>query len=614
MENSKLKIGVTSTAVALVCAGATYAYLRYKYRLRDAVHALKYLNIKTVTTETTCDEVVQELRKRIQLHRAIGFDCEWVTENGKRQPVALVQLSTFDGLCGLFRLSQMKAVPQSLKDLLEDETVYKVGVAPYDDGKYLQQDYSVDLKSTLDIRHLAELCGHNPGGLANLSKSLLQVVLDKSWRIRCSDWGAETLSDRQISYAAADAHVAIKMFVSLVQEFYGVSWFRQKADIWENLDELCAKYADVNFKTKHKANNINDVKREKRMVKEQASKRYPHAMRKKPLYENCTMQAPDGDMLNTCDSKKAQWYLDKGLADFISDNPLVIRLRFEPSGRCINNESEKIYMIYKENQCVVCGRRDSYIRKNVVPREYKTCFPDVMKEHSSHDVVLLCVSCHVTSNTRDQAVRDHLAKLCNAPLMKLDNKNYQDYRERKALAHDVVLLCVSCHVTSNTRDQAVRDHLAKLCNAPLMKLDNKNYQDYREKKKIRSYARVLLSNKNLPDARKEEIAKLILPYFPGRDEVTQELLEEAANMDLSIEEDPDYESHGQKVTDYFLREDGGLLKLEEIWRQHFLDSMKPKFMPELWSIKHNEERLRVKYEEGRITDEDVKKFQPSLWR
>ena len=70
------------------------------------------------------------------------------------------------------------------QDLLEDKTIYKVGVAAADDGNYLSQDYSVTLKSTLDIRHLAELNGLEAGGLASLSSTLLDIVLDKSWRVR----------------------------------------------------------------------------------------------------------------------------------------------------------------------------------------------------------------------------------------------------------------------------------------------------------------------------------------------------------------------------------------------------------------------------------------------
>lgn len=54
--------------------------------------------------------------RRCKKHQALGFDCEWVTEhNGKRRPVAFIQLSSFDGYCGLFKLNAMKAVPASLK-------------------------------------------------------------------------------------------------------------------------------------------------------------------------------------------------------------------------------------------------------------------------------------------------------------------------------------------------------------------------------------------------------------------------------------------------------------------------------------------------------------------
>lgn len=60
-----------------------------------------------------------------------------------------------------------------------------MGVAPGDDVKYLANDYSVYTKSTLDIRHLADLCNYEPGGLGSLSKALLGIVLDKSWRVSC---------------------------------------------------------------------------------------------------------------------------------------------------------------------------------------------------------------------------------------------------------------------------------------------------------------------------------------------------------------------------------------------------------------------------------------------
>ena len=53
----------------------------------------------------------------------------------------------------------------------------------------------------------------------------------------------------------------------------------------------------------------------------------------------------------------------------VSEDPPVLQLLFEPSGK--PNKDREYYLTEKENICVVCGRKDSYIRKNVVPHEYR---------------------------------------------------------------------------------------------------------------------------------------------------------------------------------------------------------------------------------------------------
>ncbi|XP_045760722.1 exonuclease 3'-5' domain-containing protein 2 [Maniola jurtina] len=559
---SKLKIGVTSV-VALGCAGITYVVLQ-KLRDKNASDALNYLTIDIISSEQDCDQAIVKLRTKCWEHHAIGFDCEWVTEQGRRQPVALLQLSTFDGYCALFRLNQIKSIPKALQDLLQDESVYKVGVAPKDDAKYLSQDYGVFMEGTLDVRHLVHLCGYENGGLASLAKSLLGIVLDKTWRIRCSDWAAEQLSDRQIKYAAADAHVAIRIFVKLINDYHRrgfLSWFRTNGNgYWNDLD-VCKRYADLSYKASlvvkknDKNSNHRTKDREGKSGKEVESKRYPHATRSKPLYHNCFLEAPDGELLCTCDNNKAMWYVTKELADVVSEDPLKVRLRFEPAGRSVGDVG-RYYQLTKENKCVVCGAKDSYIRKNVVPREYRKYFPEIMKEHSSHDVVLLCVACHQLSNMLDRALRERLAEQCAAPLGSHGN--------------------------------------SKIIEDP-------------DCKKIRSAARALLyqSRKHvLPEARRKELEGVILQHYLLHDEITEELLKEAAQIEVVFENE-DYESHGYKVTEYYKKNEG-LLRLEELWREYFLKTMHPRHMPELWSLKHNEERLTVRLKEGRLSEEDQK--------
>ncbi|KAJ8733713.1 hypothetical protein PYW07_014264 [Mythimna separata] len=604
------------------------------------------LSERVVTTEESCDQVVEELRRRCQNHRALGFDCEWVTENGQRQPVALVQLSSFDGYCGLFRLSNIKVMPASLKDLLEDETIYKVGVAAADDGNYLNHDYSVLLKSTLDIRYLAELNGLEAGGLATLSSSLLDIVLDKSWRIRCSDWEAEELSESQVQYAAVDAHVAIRIFAILLEQLHrkqkGSSWLfgAHGCSVWSHLDEYCAKYADVQYKMKHV--KLKDGAKEKDgRTKEPPlvpTKGYKLSMRAKPLYNNGYLEAPDGELLCRCDNKKALWFVNKELADVVNEEPFTVRLRFEPAGRAVGDVG-RYYQLEKENKCVVCGSTNSYIRKNVVPREYRKMFPEIMKEHASHDVVLLCAQCHQLSNMRDHAMRERLADMCDAPLAANQRGNkYNEYAgSATSSATCATTPCASvwptcatrrspptsaatstmntlggkysplvqCHQLSNMRDHAMRERLADMCDAPLAANQRGNKYNEYAGRKMKAAARALLyQSHKLPEARRKELEHSLLQQFPDQDAITEEFLEKVVQTKLVLE-NSEFESHGDKVVDYFFKH-GGLLRLEELWREHFLNSMEPRHMPALWSVKHTEEKLLVKWNDGRVNQEHLK--------
>lgn len=59
----KFKTVVTSTALAVGFAGATLLVFKYKLRKRNAIDALNYLTIRTVNTEESCNEVINELRR-----------------------------------------------------------------------------------------------------------------------------------------------------------------------------------------------------------------------------------------------------------------------------------------------------------------------------------------------------------------------------------------------------------------------------------------------------------------------------------------------------------------------------------------------------------------------
>lgn len=270
--------------------------------------------------------------------------------------------------------------------------------------------------------------------------------------------------------------------------------------------------------------------------------------RKSPLYDNCFLHAPDGQPLCTCDKKKAKWYLDKGIGALESEDPFVVRLLFEPSGR---PESEQCYYLTaKDNLCVVCGKADSHIRKNIVPHEYRRHFPTEMKDHNSHDILLLCTSCHAASNVHDGFLKQRLALEFSAP---------------------------------------------QGCEEGLRPLEDS------DRRRVRSAARALLNpGVELPPQRRRELEEVIRSYVKLSPEQTLSLtqLQEVANLETRIMNDC-YVPHGLKVVQaHAERGLRGLMELERCWRQHFLTHMKPKHLPQLWSVDHNHGKFLRKYGEN----------------
>ncbi|PSN47595.1 Exonuclease 3'-5' domain-containing protein 2 [Blattella germanica] len=398
---------VTGIICATVGFGIAYVLRRYRSNVLQKLRKFQVKNpqIVVVSTVEDCQLIVKNIESRCSHYRVLGFDCEWVTRNGRRCPIALMQIASSDGFCALIRLSTLTEFPQNLKKLLSDNTIIKVGVAPVDDAKYLFQDYGVVVQGCVDLRHLAEKLPR--GGLSGMAKRYLGVDMDKCWKIRCSDWETDKLSERQVQYASQDALVAVWIFNQLMRPWWQL-WGLPK---WDKILQKCQRYVDVRYKTKPGRGSVSSCTR--MPIKKSATRSY--STRQRPLYDNCILQAPDGEILSTCDHRKAEWYVFKGLGEIVTTDPLTVRLTFEPSGRAVG-EVGKYYTTQKENQCVVCGKTESFIRKNIIPHEYRKFFPPVMKDHMSHDILLLCLECHLRSNILDVMMRNQLAEKCNAPI------------------------------------------------------------------------------------------------------------------------------------------------------------------------------------------------------
>ncbi|XP_067644802.1 exonuclease 3'-5' domain-containing protein 2 [Eurosta solidaginis] len=565
-DSTKYPIVTAKTAlIATAGIGLLCIFVRQRARILSLLSSYRNpLNKRQITVIDNLDEcqrVVDTLKNHCQAYKVLGFDCEWVTVGGTRRPVALLQLSSSKGLCALFRLCNLRQIPQGLRDILEDDNVIKVGVCPQDDAQKLSLDYGVGVASTFDLRFLAALTNQPAAGLAKMAKSVLNVDLEKSWRTACSDWEAPALSEKQLRYAADDALVAVKIFEKLFDKYEQRPFWKLSSTQLVSAQEKLEPFLDMRFKdtfanqlVKMKTSGISKIIPPiGKKAKQKSVQTRSICTRAKALYDNCLLQAPDGDLLCTIDAKKAQWYVAQNLAATVATNPLTVRLNFEPSGRAVGDVG-RYYQTPKENRCVVCGRDDALSRKNVVPREYRKYFPVIMKSHTSHDVLLLCTHCHQLSNIYDLRMRMKLAQKCDAPFVKSEKA-------------------------------------AKYIELP-------------EIKQVQSAARALLQIKNnIPAERRNKLMEILLNYFQ-QDEITAEILEEASNLHTTRNNE-NYCNHGEKVVEMYQNELGGLCVLEKMWRQHFLETMKPKYLPELWSVDHNADRLEIRAKEGRVEKEDL---------
>jgi hypothetical protein len=113
----------------------------------------------------------------------------------------------------------------------------------------------------------------------------------------------------------------------------------------------------------------------------------------KLLYGNCVVKYGELTMFR-CDADRMYWYLDKGLANVESSDPPVIQLTFKPKGP--GHWGDPYFLQEFKNQCVVCGTKDGLSHHHIVPYCYRRYFPRESYETGRwfYDVLLLCVRCH----------------------------------------------------------------------------------------------------------------------------------------------------------------------------------------------------------------------------
>lgn len=223
---------------------------------------------------------------------------------------------------------------------------------------------------------------------------------------------------------------------------------------------------------------------------------------KSPVYHNCRIYADDGRLLCYCDRRKLEWYLRRDLAKLLDENPPAIMLLFEPKGRP-EDEGNEFYVQTKKNKCVGCGERNHYLRYRIIPSCYRVHFPEHLKSHRSHDIVLLCVDCHEVAHSASERYKKKIAAEFGIPL----------FIQRVVDSKEAEVTSRSSASTENPEEAAGVSPL-----------------------QLRSAAMALLRHgSRMPSKRREELTQVVMQYYGGR-EITEKDLERALLVGMSPHE------------------------------------------------------------------------------
>jgi len=245
--------------------------------------------------------------------------------------------------------------------------------------------------------------------------------------------------------------------------------------------------------------------------------------KEKNLYGNWVVLAPDNELLSYSAEKRAMWYVERDLADII--NKHTIRLKFEPRGRNTDDYS----LQRKSNKCVVCGTTHikSLTKHHVIPSMYKKLFPIEFKARSSHDVVVICRDCHdIYEHDFADLLKEYLGEKYSAPLQ-ISQK-----------ANEIVKSIMICRTIIKHWDVLPGDRVETLLN------------DFTE----------------------------INGWEPDTFDEMDKFIEDNEDKLPSVEN-----SHSKVVVEKYTS-NNNLLEFIIMWRQHFLDSMNPDFMPDGWAV------------------------------
>lgn len=170
---------------------------------------IKMADVRLVRTEADAAAALAALSAM----DVLGFDTESKPTFLKGEVSTgphLVQLAT-DEAAYLFQIGAAPAL-DVLKAVLESRTILKVGFGLQDDVKRLRAKLGIDALNVLDLSTALRKGERNTLGAKTAVARFFGQKLQKSKKITTTNWSLPRLSEKQILYAADDAHVALRVY------------------------------------------------------------------------------------------------------------------------------------------------------------------------------------------------------------------------------------------------------------------------------------------------------------------------------------------------------------------------------------------------------------------
>ena len=188
---------------------------KYKKLSKNEINSLPQIKFNGDVEVLSSNDNVQAAVNYLMNYDLIGFDTETKPTfvKGPLNPPSIMQLACIDKVY-IFQLDN-ESLYKKLFPILSNENITKCGVSVDRDLIELMYLSPFDPLSFVDLGNIARDYDVPHHGLRGLVAMFLKHRISKGAQI--SDWSKTVLSQSQITYAATDAWISLKLFEAFGQ-------------------------------------------------------------------------------------------------------------------------------------------------------------------------------------------------------------------------------------------------------------------------------------------------------------------------------------------------------------------------------------------------------------